>query len=328
MKAFVTAAEPGTRLQPLTAFLPKSLLPVANRPVLHRLLDLLRRHGVTEVDASVGPFADVVRDYFGDGSALGLAIHWSEEGEPVRADERALVVAGDCLHDVDLTDLIREHERTGVLATLVVKPLDDPGAHRVVLTDPTGEIVGLERGSPRHEGRSSLVSCGIAVVEPQVLARERSGSPGDVWAELAAEPGGLRAYPTMSYWSGLESLEELRRASLDAVAGRVRVEIAGDEFAPGVRCEDGCTIAATATLEGPLAIGFNVAIEGDAVVHGPATIGANSRIGAGATVAGAVLLAGSVVPDDGLAVGGLFGDASHAATSIERYPAGTSRSWN
>ena len=337
------AAGFGTRLLPLTDYLPKQLLPVANRPVMHHLVNLLREHGFVELGVNVHHFADAFRAYFGDGSALGVSIRWSEEEELLGtaggvkrledfwAGERILVTSGDGLHDVDLRALVRQHERTGALATLVVKPVRDPSQYGVVVTDRTTRIVGFEEKPAPDEAESNLASCGIYVLEPAVLewipAGEVYDFGRDVFPALLGDGAALHAFTTMSYWNDVGGLDDLRRGSLDAVAGRVRVEIPGEQLEPGIHAEDGCTIDATATLEGPLAIGRNVAIEGDAVIRGPCAIGAHSRIGVGAAIRSAVLLPGSVVPDDGLAIAGIFGDASSLASSVLKYPAGSTHTW-
>ncbi len=75
------AAGLGTRLRPLTDFLPKPMMPVANRPVLHHLLNLLHRHDVREVGVNLHAAPEMIQSYFGDGSALDLEIRWSHEPE-------------------------------------------------------------------------------------------------------------------------------------------------------------------------------------------------------------------------------------------------------
>jgi NDP-sugar pyrophosphorylase family protein len=343
VKAIVLAAGPSTRLDPITALLPKPLAPVVNRPVMQHLLALLRLHGGTDVAVNLHAFADALRAYFGDGSALGVSIRWSAEPELLgtagavkaledfRAGETVLVLSGDDLHDIDLAALVEHHRRTGALATLAVKAVDDPSGYGMVVSDPTTEIIAFQEKPPPDKAESNLVSCGVYVVEPEVLERVPAGRPADfgrdVWPALANRPGALQAFVTTGFWSGLGDLDELRRASLEAVSGRVRLELAGEEIASGIRVEDGCSIDVTATLEGPLAIGMNVAVEADAVLRGPAVVGANSRIGVGAVVSSSVLLPGTVVPDEGVAVGGLLGDAVALVSALERYPAGTSQVW-
>ena len=339
----VMAAGFGTRLLPLTDYLPKQLLPVANRPVLHHLINLLRGHGFAELGINIHHFADAFRAYFGDGSALGVSIRWSEEEELLGtaggvkqledfwAGERFLVTSGDGLHDIDLAAVVRQHERTGALATLVVKPVRDPSQYGVVVTDRTTRIVGFQEKPAPDEAEGNLASCGVYVLEPEVLewiaAGEVTDFGRDVFPALLGDAAALHAFTTMSYWNDVGGLDDLRRGSLDAVSGRVAVEIPGEQLDAGIWAEDGCTIDATATLEGPITIGRNVAIEGDSVISGPCAIGAHSRIGVGAAIRSAVLLPGSVVPDDGLAVAGIFGDASSLATSVLRYPAGSTQTW-
>jgi NDP-sugar pyrophosphorylase family protein len=344
MKAMVLAAGRGGRLEPLTQFLPKPLLPVVNRPVVHHAVNHLRSHGIVELAVNVHAFAEAVQSYLGDGSALGVSIRWSAEPEllgtagrtKALADffgaETAIVVSGDDVHDVDLTALLAQHRRTRALATIAVKPVADPAGFGIAVTDPTTEVIDfVEKPSP-DRAPSNLASCGVYAIEPDVLARLPRGAAADfgrdVWPALAQRPGALHAFTATTYWNALRDLDELRRASLDALAGRVGLELPGDEIAPGVRAEDGCSIDVTATLDGPLAIGKNVVVEADAALRGAAVVGAHSRIGVGATVSAAVLMPGSIVPDDGVAIGGMVGDASTLASTLERYPAGTTRVWN
>ncbi len=337
MKAMVMAAGLGTRLRPLTDFLPKPMVPIANRPVLHHLLNLLVKHDVREVGINIHAFPDILRGYFGDGSSLGLSIRWSEEKEllgtaggtkaleDLWGRETILVTSGDGLHDVDVTALLGHHRRCGALATLAVKPVDDPSAYGVVILDRDTRIRGFQEKPSRDEARSDLANCGVYVVEPELLDRIPKDTfydfGHDVWPALVAAGEPIYGYTTMAYWNDVGGLEELRASIMDAVTGRVRIELAGSEVAPGVFAEAGCEIHPTAQLEGPVVIGRNVVIERGARIRGPAAIGADCRVGRDAAIRSAALLPGSVVPDEGIAIAGIFGDASNLAESILRYPA-------
>ena len=259
MKAMVMAAGLGTRLRPLTDFLPKPMMPVANRPVLHHLLNLLRRHDVTEVGINLHAFPEMIQRYFGDGAALDMSILWSEEPELLGTaggtkklqdywgDETILITSGDGLHDVDLTALLGHHQRTGALATLTVKPVPDPSSYGVVILDRDTRVRGFQEKPRRDEARSDLANCGIYVIEPQLLERIPPGTfydfGEDVWPNLVAAGEEVYAYTTMAYWNDVGDLDELRNTILDAVLGHVRVDIPGEEIAPGVWAEDGCRIA-------------------------------------------------------------------------------------
>ena len=331
------AAGLGTRLRPLTDFLPKPMVPIANRPVLHHLLNLLARHDIREVGINIHVFPELLKAYFGDGSALGMSIQWSEEAvllgtaggtkklEDYWGREPILVTSGDGLHDVDVTALIGHHQRTGGLATLAVKPVGDPSAYGVVILDRDTRVRGFQEKPHRDEARSDLANCGVYVIEPELLDRIPADIQydfgTDVWPALVAAGEPVYAYTTMAYWNDVGGLDELRNSILDAVSGRVRIDVPGTEVAPGVWAEAGCRIDPSASVEGPVVLGRNVVIEAGAAIRGPAALGADSRVGKGAAIRSAALLPGSVVPDEGLAIAGIFGDASKLAESILRYPA-------
>src|SRR5262245_9119367 len=263
----VMAAGLGTRLRPLTDFLPKPMMPVANRPVLHHLLNLLRRHDVTEVGVNLHAFPEMIQSYFGDGSALDMSILWSEEPallgtaggtkklQDYWGDETILITSGDGLHDVDLTALLGHHQRTGALATLTVKPVPDPSSYGVVILDRDTRVRGFQEKPRRDEARSDLANCGIYVIEPELLERIPADTfydfGEDVWPSLVAAGEDVYAYTTMAYWNDVGDLDELRNTILDAVLGHVRVDIPGEEIAPGVWAEEGCRVHPDAMIDGP-----------------------------------------------------------------------------
>jgi NDP-sugar pyrophosphorylase family protein len=338
MKAMVMAAGLGTRLRPLTDVLPKPMVPVANRPVLHHLLNLLHRHDISEVGINVHAFPEMIKSYFGNGSTLGMSIRWSHEPEllgtaggtrklkDLWGDETILVTSGDGLHDVDVTALLGHHQRSGALATLTVKPVNDPSAYGVVILDRDTRVRGFQEKPRRDQARSDLANCGVYVIEPALLERippdEYVDFGENFWPTLVAAGEPVYAYTTMAYWNDVGDLDELRNTILDAVLGRVRVEIPGEEIAPGVWAEEGCRIDPSARLDGPIVLGPKVVIEADAQVRGPVAIGAECHVGRAAAIRSAALLPGTAVPDEGLAIAGIFGDASKLAEAILRYPAG------
>src|SRR5665647_958201 len=152
MRVMVMAAGRGTRLRPVTDLLPKPMAPVANRPVLYHILRLLKRHGFGEVVLNLHHMPEVITEYLGDGSVVGLDVHYSHEPEllgtsgGVKKNEEFLgagtflVMSGDALTDIDLTGLIAAHKRNGSIATLAVKEMEDPSLYGVVITDDDGRV--------------------------------------------------------------------------------------------------------------------------------------------------------------------------------------------
>src|SRR5512133_2406293 len=127
----------GSRLRPLTILRPKPMVPIVNKPVMEHVLDLLKRHGIDEVVVTVQYLAHVIQDNFGDGSELGMKIHYSVEETPLGTagsvkkaehllDEPFVVISGDALTDLDLRGIIASHQARRAKATLTLYHVPNP----------------------------------------------------------------------------------------------------------------------------------------------------------------------------------------------------------
>src|SRR5580658_3475261 len=133
MKAVVMAGGEGSRLRPLTSARPKPLAPVVNKPVMHHIIDLLRRHGIHEIVATVHYMADEIEAYFGNGSELGVDVQYVVEDSPLGTagavkyaqgllgNERFLVISGDALTDMDLSALLTYHASRDAAVTIALQ---------------------------------------------------------------------------------------------------------------------------------------------------------------------------------------------------------------
>jgi len=112
MKAVVMAGGEGTRLRPLTNNQPKPMVPIVNKPCMGHIIDLLKKHGITDIIATVAFLPQNIRGYFGDGSSLGVSLNYSVEETPLGTagsvrnaaeylDDTFLVISGDALTDFD-----------------------------------------------------------------------------------------------------------------------------------------------------------------------------------------------------------------------------------
>jgi NDP-sugar pyrophosphorylase family protein len=92
MQAVILAGGLGTRLHPLTRSTPKALVPVCGRPFVDYQIELLKRHGITQILLCIGHLGDQIRAHCGDGSRFGVAIRYGDEGD------RRLGTAGALRH--------------------------------------------------------------------------------------------------------------------------------------------------------------------------------------------------------------------------------------
>ena len=82
MKAVIMAGGEGTRLRPLTCTMPKPMVPVVNKPMMEHILDLLKRHGFQEIAGTLWYLPEMIKDYFGDGSAYQVSMDYYVETKP------------------------------------------------------------------------------------------------------------------------------------------------------------------------------------------------------------------------------------------------------
>ncbi len=194
MRAMVLAAGLGTRLRPITDTVPKPLVEVAGRPLIHYPLMLLRKHGITEVVINTHHLADKVRHALGDGRELGLNITWSHEPEILGTGggvkkvedffqgETFIVINADTIIDLDLEKVVEHHRMKKASATMVLKQIHGWREYGAVEVDYNGRVRRI-RGKPEGDISVSLrpvVFTGLHVLEPEIL----SSIPKDGYASI------------------------------------------------------------------------------------------------------------------------------------------------
>ncbi|HSR82620.1 MAG TPA: mannose-1-phosphate guanyltransferase [Streptosporangiaceae bacterium] len=298
MKAVVMAGGEGTRLRPMTANQPKPMLPVANRPIMEHVLRLLRRHGLTETVVTVQFLASIVRNYFGDGEDFGMSLQYATEETPLGTagsvknaedalrDEPFLVISGDALTDIDLSDLIKFHKDNNALVTVALARVPDPLEFGIVIVDDDGKIQRFLEKPTWGQVFSDTVNTGIYVMEPEVLAHVPAGQvvdwSADVFPKLLENGAPLYGWIADGYWEDVGSLDSYGKAQADVLTGKVSVEIDGFEVSPGVWIADGAEVDPEAILSGPLCIGDYAKIEAGAQLREFTVVGSNVIVKEGA----------------------------------------------
>ena len=120
MKAMILSAGEGSRMRPLTLTKPKTMLPVAGKPIIQYNIEYLRDAGITDILLIVKYKEDMVKDYFKDGSDFGVNITYQTQkeflgtanavsyGEEIIEDS-VIVLNGDIILDPEiLTEIIED----------------------------------------------------------------------------------------------------------------------------------------------------------------------------------------------------------------------------
>ncbi|MFN2594159.1 MAG: sugar phosphate nucleotidyltransferase [Actinomycetota bacterium] len=322
MQAVIMAGGEGSRLRPLTSNVPKPMLPVGNRPLMEHIIELCRDHGFTDVVATVQFLASLVRNYFGDGSDLGVALSYSVEEAPLGTAGSVLaardllsgpfvVISGDALTDIDLREVVAFHREREAAATLVLKHMPDPLEFGIVMTNDRGEIERFLEKPSWGQVFSDTINTGIYVLEPEVLDLIPVDQPYDFSSELfpAMLDKGLPifGYITDSYWTDVGNSDAYIQANHDVLAGDVRVRIPGFEFRERVWVGEDVEIDPTARIEGPALIGDNSRIGPGARVGKFAVVGSNVILGPNSSVAHGVVMDQAEVASYAQVRGGVLG---------------------
>jgi mannose-1-phosphate guanylyltransferase / phosphomannomutase len=288
MKAVVMAGGEGSRLRPLTLGRPKPMVPIATKPVMEHNLDLLKRHGITDIVVTVQYLASMIQDYFGDGSQMGLNIVYSVEQSPLGTagsvklaqrylDETFMVISADALTDFDLKKIVDFHREKKSLATLTLYRVPNPLEYGVIITREDGSIAQFLEKPSWGEVFSDTVNTGLYVLEPEVLDYFEPDKVYDFSQELfplmlkRGDP--LFGYIAPGYWCDVGNLQEYIRSNADLLSGKIDIPLPGRHMGGGIWVDQDVQIAPDAQLHGPIFVGREAKIKSGAVIHGPTVIG-------------------------------------------------------
>jgi mannose-1-phosphate guanylyltransferase/phosphomannomutase len=245
MKALVLAAGVGERLRPLTNTTPKPLLEVGGRPLIHRVLKLLSRGGISEVAINVHHLADRIESSLGDGRALGLEITYSPEpvllgtGAPMVVlrdffgGEAFVVANSDTILDLDLKSMIKLHRERGAPVTIALyRPsnldeysrieIDEGARIRRMRLLSGGRLIDYPPELARSVELESYMYCGVYICEPSVYDYMPRAAPfssmGDVFAPMVGRGLPLLGYLHRGLFRTVDDLESLRKLEAEIAA--------------------------------------------------------------------------------------------------------------
>lgn len=222
---FLMAGGFGTRLRPLTDNCPKPMLKVGNKPVLELAINSFKKVGFRNFFISTHYLPDQIRDYFGDGSALGVSISYVHEEQPLGTggalgllpslpnDLPVLVMNGDILTKIDLGQLLEFHNKSNADATMCVREYEYQIPYGVI-NGKSSKVVSMEEKPTQRFS----VNAGIYVVSQSIVRSVSQNSKIDLPTLLEREislGAGVFMFPFHEYWLDIGQLEDYNRAQSD-----------------------------------------------------------------------------------------------------------------
>jgi len=323
MKAMILAAGVGSRLDPLTRQVPKPMVPIVNKPVMEYIVEMLARHGFTEIMVNLYHLGDQIEDYFKDGAGWGVKIQyspedqlWGDAGSVKRCEDFFdedifLVVGGDDLADVDLTGLVDFHRDKKALATIALSEVEDPSQYGIACLDDSARITRFLEKPTGVDVPSNKANTGIYLFDRRALELIPPGVPYGLGRQLCPEliTRGAAFYGclTSSYWKDVGCLEEYRQAHNDALDGKVGIELPIPKTSEGVWIGKNVEIDPSAQIGKPVFIGNNCRIEKGAKLLEYSVLGDDCVVEEGCEVRQSILWQGARVMRDTMLEGCIVG---------------------
>ncbi|MEA3346245.1 MAG: glucose-1-phosphate thymidylyltransferase [Chloroflexota bacterium] len=275
MKALILSGGKGTRLRPITYTSAKQLVPVANRPVLFRVLDAMVEAGITDIGIVVGDTADEIKGAVGDGSAWGAEVTYLHQEAPLGlahavrisqgylGDDRFVMFLGDNVIEGGIVPLVEQFEESDWNAQIVLKEVDNPHQFGVAELR-EGQVMKLVEKP--DEPPSNLALVGIYMFDSSVFEAVNAIEPSwrgeleitDAIQYLIDHDYQVYPYIHQGWWidtGKMGDLLEANRLILEELGPRMEGSVDDKSHLNGrVAVEEGAEIV-NSVLRGPAIIG-------------------------------------------------------------------------
>lgn len=324
MKAFIMAAGEGTRLRPLTYIRPKPLVPLGNKPIIYRIISLLKTNGITDIIINLHYKGERIKEFLGNGKDLGVDIIFSEEetllgtAGGVKKMEESLtdtfvVISGDIATDINIREMITFHKKKDSLFTLAVSIVDDPTKYGVVSLNSDGKIQRFLEKPSRDKVFSPLVNAGIYVIEKEVLKEIPENTFYDFGKQLLPllleKNAPLYGYLSSAYWKDIGNISDYKKVHSDLGDGKLQIPHYGELFTDNVRIGIGTEVN-KANFFGNVFIGNNVYLDEGVTIVGPTFIGDNVRIEKNVRIEESIIWDDVYIEESSTVIRSIIGDNS------------------
>jgi len=314
MKAMILAAGVGSRLDPLTRNTPKPMVPIVNRPVIEHIIDQLKHHKFEDIMINLHYLGDVIEEHLGNGEKFGVKIQysredalWGDAGSVKRCESfftdnsgsPFLVVGGDDISDNDFSKIVKTHLEKKALVTIGLSLVDDPSEYGIVLMNERGRITRFLEKPKGEVIFSNTANTGVYVFDQSIFDYIPKGTfygfGHNLFPRLLEQKKPLFGHLTSAYWRDVGNLKVYRQTHVDALAGRVILNLPMKEQRKYVWLGENVDIDPTAEIGYPVAIGNNVRIEAHASIQENTIIGNDCVVEEGASLRETILWNGAVV---------------------------------
>ena len=313
LKAIILSAGEGSRMRPLTLTKPKTMLPVAGKPIIQYNIESLRDNGITDILLIVRYKEEIVRNYFGDGSDFGVNISYKTQKDFLGTanaisygedfiDDSIIVLNGDIILDDEIIhEIIKKYNYLTPDTLMLLTEVEDPSAFGVVEIE-NGNIKSIVEKPKREEAPSNLVNAGIYIFNKDIFDKIRKTEISERGEYEITDSVSLQiednktviGHKTSKDWIDVGRPWELIEVNEELI-GKLKTEIKGTVEAGAVIhgevfLDEGSVIKAGVYIEGNVYIGKNCDIGPNSYIRGNTYFGDNVHVGNAVEIKNSIIM--------------------------------------
>ena len=313
LKAIILSAGEGSRMRPLTLTKPKTMLPVARKPIIQYNIESLRDNGITDILLIVRYKEEIVRNYFGDGSDFGVNISYKTQKDFLGTanaisygedfiDDSIIVLNGDIILDDEIIhEIIKKYNYLSPDTLMLLTEVEDPSAFGVVEIE-NGNIKNIVEKPKREEAPSNLVNAGIYIFNKDIFDKIRETEISERGEYEITDSVSLQiednktviGHKTSKDWIDVGRPWELIEVNEELI-GKLKTEIKGTVEAGAVIhgevfLDEGSVIKAGVYIEGNVYIGKNCDIGPNSYIRGNTYFGDNVHVGNAVEIKNSIIM--------------------------------------
>lgn len=313
LKAIILSAGEGSRMRPLTITKPKTMLPVAGKPIIQYNIESLRDNGITDILLIVRYKEEIVRNYFGDGSDFGVNISYKTQKDFLGTanaisygedfiDDSIIVLNGDIILDDEIIhEIIKKYNYLSPDTLMLLTEVEDPSAFGVVEIE-NGNIKNIVEKPKREEAPSNLVNAGIYIFNKDIFDKIRETEISERGEYEITDSVSLQiednktviGHKTSKDWIDVGRPWELIEVNEELI-GKLKTEIKGTVEAGAVIhgevfLDEGSVIKAGVYIEGNVYIGKNCDIGPNSYIRGNTYFGDNVHVGNAVEIKNSIIM--------------------------------------
>ena len=313
MKAIILSAGEGSRMRPLTLTKPKTMLPVAGKPIIQYNIESLKNNGITDILLIVRYKEEIVKSYFGDGSDFGVNISYKTQKDFLGTanaisygrdfiDDSILVLNGDIILDEEIIqEMIEKYDDLTPDTLMLLTEVEDPSAFGVVEIE-DGNIKSIVEKPKREEAPSNLVNAGIYIfnedifdkIEKTEISQRGEYEITDSVSMQIQDNKAVVGHKTSKDWIDVGrpwELIEVNEGLISELKTQIKGKIEDGAFIHGeVFLDEGSVIKAGVYIEGNVYIGKNCDIGPNSYIRGNTYFGDNVHVGNAVEIKNSIIM--------------------------------------